>query len=200
MKVRLRLLILNVLVLKVKQNWKKSRARKKNFDERSLFSDKPLILKDEFSIFVKVVYSFVKIVYTMQDRHDALIIHLFALLHAGVALGSRVLGLTDEIALTLLTMLLVVIICLRRGMSSKFMAFSLIVVNIVGFFIAKGFSSLLGLAFTSPLVFNPIATFLTTEIVGWGTWYIARRMNLKGMFQVTDSSGFRWLLHKFEES
>ena len=133
----------------------------------------------------------------MQDRHDALIIHLFALLHAGVALGSRVLGLTDEIALTLLTMLLVVIICLRRGMSSKFMAFSLIVVNIVGFFIAKGFSSLLGLAFTSPLVFNPIATFLTTEIVGWGTWYIARRMNLKGMFQVTDSSGFRWLLLAF---
>ena len=85
----------------------------------------------------------------MSKSRDALIIHLFAILHAGLALGCRALGLTDEIVLTLLTMLLVVIICLRRGMSAKFMAFSLILVNIIGFGIAKGISSLVGLATSS---------------------------------------------------
>ena len=133
----------------------------------------------------------------LSKSKDALIIHLFALLHAGVALGCRALGLTDEIALTLLTMLLVVIICLRRGMSAKFMAFSLILVNIVGFGIAKGISSLVGLASTSPLVVNPISTFLTTEIVGWGIYLIAGRLSRDGKFQVTDSSGLRWLLTAF---
>jgi hypothetical protein len=79
----------------------------------------------------------------LSKSRDALIIHLFALLHAGLAFGCRALGLTDEIVLTLLTMLLVVIICLRRGMSAKFMAISLILANIIGFGIAKGISSLL---------------------------------------------------------
>ena len=133
----------------------------------------------------------------LSRSRDALIIHLFALLHAGVALGCRALGLTDEIALTLLTMLLVVIICLRRGMSAKFMAFSLILVNVIGFGIAKGISSLLGLASHSPLVINPISTFLTTEIVGWGIYMIAGRLARDGKFQVTDSSGLRWLLTAF---
>jgi hypothetical protein len=128
---------------------------------------------------------------------DALIIHIFALLHAGVALGCRALGLTDEIVLTLLTMLLVVIICLRRGVSAKFMAFSLILVNVVGFGIAKGISSLLGLVSSEPLVVNPISTFLTTEIVGWGIYMVADRLTRGGKFQVTDSSGMRWLLLAF---
>ena len=133
----------------------------------------------------------------LSKSRDALIIHLFALLHAGLALGCRALGLTDEIILTLLTMLLVVIICLRRGMSAKFMAFSLILVNIIGFGIAKAISSLLGLLFSEPLVVNPISTFITTEIVGWGIYMIAGRLARDGKFQVTDSSGLRWLLTAF---
>ena len=133
----------------------------------------------------------------MLKSRDAIIIHLFALLHAGVALACRTVGLTDEIALTLLTMLLVVIICLRRGVSAKFMAFSLILVNVVGFGIAKGISSLLGLVSSEPLVVNPISTFLTTEIVGWGIYMVAARLTRGGKFQVTDSSGMRWLLLAF---
>ena len=133
----------------------------------------------------------------LSKSRDALIIHLFALLHAGLALGCRALGLTDEIVLTLLTMLLVVVVCLRRGMSAKFMAFSLILVNIIGFGIAKAISSLLGLLFSEPLVVNPISTFITTEIVGWGTYMIAGKLAREGKFQVTDSSGVRWLLLAF---
>ena len=133
----------------------------------------------------------------LSKSRDALIIHLFALLHAGLAFGCRALGLTDEIVLTLLTMLLVVIICLRRGMSAKFMAISLILANIIGFGIAKGISSLLGLLASEPLIVNPISTFITTEIVGWGIYMIAGRLSRDGKFQVTDSSGVRWLLLAF---
>jgi len=133
----------------------------------------------------------------LSKSRDALIIHLFALLHAGLAFGCRALGLTDEIVLTLLTMLLVVIICLRRGMSAKFMAISLILANIIGFGIAKGISSLLGLFASEPLIVNPISTFITTEIVGWGIYMIAGRLSRDGKFQVTDSSGVRWLLLAF---
>ena len=133
----------------------------------------------------------------LSKSRDALIIHLFALLHAGLAFGCRALGLTDEIVLTLLTMLLVVFICLRRGMSAKFMAISLILANIIGFGIAKGISSLLGLLASEPLIVNPISTFITTEIVGWGIYMIAGRLSRDGKFQVTDSSGVRWLLLAF---
>ena len=133
----------------------------------------------------------------LSKSRDALIIHRFALLHAGLAFGCRALGLTDEIVLTLLTMLLVVIICLRRGMSAKFMAISLILANIIGFGIAKGISSLLGLFASEPLIVNPISTFITTEIVGWGIYMIAGRLSRDGKFQVTDSSGVRWLLLAF---
>ena len=133
----------------------------------------------------------------MSKSRDALIIHLFALLHAGLAFGCRALGLTDEIVLTLLTMLLVVIICLRRGVSAKFMAFSIILVNVIGFGIAKGISTLLGLVSSEPLVINPISTFLTTEIVGWGTYMIAGRLVRNGKSQLTNSSGIRWMLVAF---
>ena len=168
-------------------------------DERTVFRDGPLDLHDEISYICKNTpqkrcYSPVRM---MSKSRDALIIHLFALLHAGLALGCRALGLTDEIVLTLLTMLLVVIICLRRGMSAKFMAFSLILVNIIGFGIAKGISSLLGLVVSDPLIVNPISTFLTTEVVGWGIYLIAGRLSREGRFQVTDSSGRRWLLTAF---
>lgn len=125
---------------------------------------------------------------------DALIISIFALLHAGVALGCRAGGVTDDIALTLLTMLLVVIICLRRGLSEKFMAASIVIVNILGFFIAKAISAGVGLFSDSPLVINPISTFLTTEIIGWGIWFCG---GLNKGFKKTGKDSFRWLLVAF---
>ena len=161
-----------------------------------LFQDEQFVYVDEFYDICKDTLQEHEI-YMPSKSRDALIIHLFALLHAGLGFGCRSLGLTDEIVLTLLTMLLVVVICLRRGMSAKFMAFSLILVNVIGFGVAKGISTLLGLVASNPLVVNPISTFLTTEILGWGTYMIAGRLSRDGKFQVTDSSGLRWLLLAF---
>ena len=60
------------------------------------------------------------------------IIHLFAVLHAAVALLCRVAGVHDELVLTLLTIVMIVLICLKRGLNVEFTASCVIVVNVIG--------------------------------------------------------------------
>ena len=60
------------------------------------------------------------------------IIHIFALLHAVVALSCRLAGAEDELLLTILTMIMALLICLRKGFNVEFTAASIIVVNIIG--------------------------------------------------------------------
>ena len=128
---------------------------------------------------------------------DGWVIHLFALLHAAVALGCRAFGMSDEIALTLLTMLLVVLICLRQGAGTRFMAASVILVNLLGFAIGKGLSLLLSPLIASGLVKYPIATFVTTEILGWATWLLARHVRRKYGFHHAGERQIHWLLLAF---
>ena len=133
----------------------------------------------------------------MKDHKDALIIHLFALLHAGCAVVCRLTGVTDDIILTLLTMLMAVIICLRQGSGERFMAAAVVLVNVLGFAIAKAISSLLGLVTAAPLVVNPISTFLTTEVLGWCTLVASEENARRSGFKPTSRGSFRWLLMAF---
>jgi hypothetical protein len=128
---------------------------------------------------------------------DGWVIHLFALLHAAVALGCRAFGMSDEIALTLLTMLMVVLICLRQGAGTRFMAASVILVNLFGFAIGKGLSLLLSPLIASDLVKYPLSTFVTTEILGWATLLAARWVARKYGFHHTGERQIRWLLLAF---
>lgn len=100
------------------------------------------------------------------------IIHLFAVLHAAVALLCRMAGVNDELVLTLLSIVLIVLICLRRGLNVEFTAASVIVVNVIGYLLGTGGADLLGLIIRSPLAVHAVSTFLTTEILGWGiAWF-----------------------------
>ena len=128
---------------------------------------------------------------------DGWVIHLFALLHAAVALGCRAFGMSDEIALTLLTMLLVVLICLRQGAGPRFMAASVILVNLLGFAIGKGLSMLLSPLIAAELVKYPLSTLVTTEILGWSTWLAARWVQRKYGFHDAGERQIRWLLLAF---
>ncbi|MBR1576046.1 MAG: histidine kinase [Bacteroidales bacterium] len=128
---------------------------------------------------------------------DGWIILLFALLHAAVALGCRALGMSDEIALTLLTMLLVMLICLRQGTGEWFMALSIILVNVAGFAIGKGLSLLLNPLLAGDLVRYPLSTFLTTMILGWTVRALARQLSRKFGFREAGSGHIRWLLLAF---
>lgn len=127
------------------------------------------------------------------------IIHLFALLHACVALGCRLTGLADDLILTLLTMLMAVIICFRRQMGLPFMALTVILVNVVGFLLGKGTAALIGLATSSPLVMYPLSTFLSTEILGWSIFALTnvKKWRNNPAANTFTSARLRWLLFAF---
>lgn len=103
----------------------------------------------------------------MKRINTAWIIHIFALLHAGVALGCRAGGIEDELFLTILTMAMALIICMKKSMTVEFTASIVIVVNILGYFIGTFGASLLEMFISSPFIVHAISTAITTEILGW---------------------------------
>jgi len=127
------------------------------------------------------------------------IIHLFALLHALVALGCRLTGLADDLILTLLTMLMAVIICFRRQMGLPFLAVTVILVNVAGFVLGKGIAATLALAGPSPLVIYPISTFICTEILGWtiNTLAQVKKWRNEPAADTFTTGRLRWLLFAF---
>lgn len=104
----------------------------------------------------------------------------FALLHFATALLCRVTGIQDSMLLTLLTMLMTVIICLRGGLSLEFTAISVILVNIFGYALGMGIQQLLrpvlGLGMLNPAT----STFITTGLVGF---------TLRGLVRVFEAEG-----------
>lgn len=103
------------------------------------------------------------------------IIHLFAVLHAAVALLCRLCAVNDELVLTLLTIVLIVLICLDRGLNVEFTAASVIVVNVIGYLLGTGGAELIERVIRSPLAVHAVSTFLTTEILGWSIVWFTRR-------------------------
>lgn len=133
----------------------------------------------------------------MKLLKDYWIILGFALLHAAVALGCRLGGLQDEMMLTLLTMLLVVILCLRCRVDGKMMAISVLVVNVLGVLLGRGTSVLFGLAFSSPLVIYPLSTFVSTILIGWATLWAARHYSRRIEPEAGPGDSLKWLLIAF---
>ena len=134
----------------------------------------------------------------MRISKEGWIIHGFALLHAAVALGCRLGGLADDMMLTLLTMLMVVLLCLRCRVSGLMMAVSVLAVNLVGVVLGHGTARLFDGFTDSPLVIYPLSTFVSTEIIGWTMLLIARghaRKHTVGPEQM--ASSLIWLLIAF---
>jgi len=103
----------------------------------------------------------------IKDVGAGWIIHIFALLHAGVALWCRTTGVDDELLLTCLTMTMTLLICIKKGLNIEFTAASIIIVNIIGYLLGNAGATLFAMVFDSPLVIHALATALTTEILGW---------------------------------
>ena len=96
-----------------------------------------------------------------------LIIHIFALLHAIVALWCRTTGVEDELLLTCLTMTMALLICIKKGFNIEFSAASIIIVNIIGYLLGNASATLFAIILDSQQVIHALATALTTEILGW---------------------------------
>ena len=103
----------------------------------------------------------------MKQIKISWIIHLFAALHAVVALSCRLAGFEDGLLLTILTMTMILLICRKRGMNIELTAASIIVANILGYLLGNAGARLFSIAFDSQYLIHPLATALTTEILGW---------------------------------
>lgn len=127
---------------------------------------------------------------------SAWIIHCFALLHAGLTVACRAGGTDDTMLLTMMTMLMTVLLCLRHGLNTELTAASVILVNVFGYLSGIGIASLLQWFFESPILIHSISTFLTTEILGWFVWWLA---NLKSSQTQRENSSdwlnkMKWLI------
>ena len=133
----------------------------------------------------------------MKISKEFWIILGFALLHAAVALGCRLAGLADEMMLTLLTMLLVVLLCLRCRVDGKMTAISVVLVNVVGVLLGRGTALFFGWLFTSPLVIYPLSTFASTMLIGGATLWAVRRYARKMALNEEPVNSLKWLLVAF---
>ncbi len=104
-----------------------------------------------------------------DTKTDGLIILAFALVHAAVAYAFGRFGFSDELMLTLLTMAMTVVLCLRRSLNIEITAACVIIVNVAGFLVGTEGGVLLGKVLRDPVAVSSLVTFLTTVILGWST-------------------------------
>ena len=115
----------------------------------------------------------------LKDIKAGWIIHIFALLHAVVTLACRYAGLNDELLLTVLTMSMILLICMKRWISIEYAAACVIVANVMGYMLGHlGADLLQPLIGNTPAV-NAVATAITTEILGWTIGLLTRLLNPK---------------------
>ena len=103
----------------------------------------------------------------MEKIRVGWIIHIFAFLHAAVALTCRTAGVEDELLLTIMTMTMALLICVKKGFKAEFSAASIIVVNIIGYLLGNAGAVIISHILGNTLFVNALSTALTTEILGW---------------------------------
>lgn len=102
----------------------------------------------------------------MNQKKAHLIIHGFAILHVILCVACKALTIPDTLILTLATMAMVVLMCMEEDLSIEFTAITIVLANILGF--------ILGNIGANILKANFISTFVTTEILGWGLFFMVR--------------------------
>lgn len=120
------------------------------------------------------------------------IIHIFALIHAAVALVCRLAGVSDELLLTVLTMAMSLIICMKKGLKVEFTAAIVIIANILGFMLGTLGAEVLQSFITSEYLVHCISTVITTEILGWCIMGMTKLFGQKEDYK--SSPYIRWML------
>ena len=138
----------------------------------------------------------------MKRLNDYGIILLFATLHLAVSLLSRLVGFHDELALTLLTMILSVFLSLRRQMSIPFMVIAVIFVNFAGLYLGRWVGDFVRHYILPPTplrhyIAGPICTFLTTWILGLVQLGCSNLLRKSRFYKETDSGSMLWLVVAF---
>ena len=127
-------------------------------------------MKCDFLFFA--IYLYLYIIMNWTKVRPSGIVHIFAALHAGVTILCRAAGIGDELLLTILTMAMIILVCLRKNLNLEFSAVIIIVINVIGYILGTAGANLIGVFFESDLAIHAISTALTTELLGWGTIFI----------------------------
>ena len=132
----------------------------------------------------------------MKRVSIAFIIHTFAILHAAAALSCRFAGIEDELFLTILTMAMVLLLCIKRKLNIEFSAASIIVANLIGFLMGNYGASLLDKLISSPYLVNAVSTAVTTEVLGWSVVVLTKifRLDRNNNDGGTEDSFMKWAL------
>ena len=123
------------------------------------------------------------------------IVHIFAALHAAVTIVCFEAGISDELFLTILTMAMIVLVCLKKNLNLEFTAGIVIVINVTGYLLGTAGANLIGMFFSTDWVVHACSTAFTTELLGWGTILVGnilRRLHL--LSGTTRMPRMRWLI------
>lgn len=115
-----------------------------------------------------------KILKLLKDIKPSWIIHIFALMHAAVALFCRLGGIDDELLLTVLTIAMSIIICQKKSLGIEFTAAIIIAGNVLGFLMGTAGAYILESFIGSSLAVHALSTAVTTEVLGWSIVAITR--------------------------
>jgi MFS family permease len=102
-------------------------------------------------------------------------IHIFAVLHFLTSLVCGLLCTSDALLLTVLTIALTLIICLRGKMSVELTVITIVLANVLGYVLGSLLAWLFGLVMDGPVIVHAISTAATTEALGWAMlWFTGR--------------------------
>lgn len=104
----------------------------------------------------------------------SLIIHIYALLHAASAIVCRLLGVPDEYVLTLLTIMMIVQICLRKQKSLNVINCAIAFGNLAGYLLGTVIAMVIAKTGMPEMGIYSLSTFITTEAVGWTILALSR--------------------------
>lgn len=125
------------------------------------------------------------------------VILLFALLHAFVSVTSRLLGVSDGLTLTTLTMLMAVALCQIMKSNVLTMIISLIVVNFGGYYLGRYIGKFLHLFLENSMLRGGITTFTTTVALGFIIYLIIAIFKGKDIFINRKEINTYWIMFVF---
>ena len=108
-------------------------------------------------------------------KKNIAIILLFALLHLGVAVISRLLDYHDDILLTVLTITMVIILSMRNNVRMEVMAFLTLIATLCGYIIGSWLWQPLNSILHNETIAPGISTFIITLTMGLFTDVVTRR-------------------------
>lgn len=108
-----------------------------------------------------------------------LLIHLFALAHVLVVLLFNIAHMSDDVVLSILTIILIMLVAHQYGLPLEVSTALALLFCVAGFFIGTKGAQIITQMLSTDIKFLPnlIMTFITTEILGWATFFVTKYRN-----------------------